>query len=398
MANSSFKSASLSLLGFGTMRLPTLLDGKIDEKQTAEMVDYAIQHGVNYFDTAYPYHGGMSEIIIGKILKNYPRDSFYLADKYPGHQISDTYDPAAVFEEQLKKCGVDYFDFYLLHNVYENSIGVYTDERWGIIDYFVEQKHLGRIKHLGFSSHGRPDNLRAFLDLHGDKMEFCQIQLNYLDWTLQDAKAKYELLTERGIPVWVMEPVRGGRLARLTEEERARLQALRPDESPAAWALRWLQSLPNVKMVLSGMSDLSQMKENTETFSGGKALSDGEISLLYELAEGMKNALPCTACRYCCDGCPMGLDIPVIIHGYNDFRFDGGITVPMQFDALSEDKLPSACIGCGACSAICPQKIDIPSAMKDFAERLSKAPKWADLCRKRAEEAKKAAQNSENKD
>ena len=387
-----FQDKNLSRLGFGTMRLPTMPDCKIDEVQTAEMVDYAINHGVNYFDTAYPYHGGMSEIVIGKILKKYPRDSYYLADKYPGHQVSDTYDPAAVFEEQLKKCGVDYFDFYLLHNVYENSIGVYTDERWGIIDYFAEQKRLGRIKHLGFSSHGRPDNLRAFLDLHGDKMEFCQIQLNYLDWTLQDAKAKYELLTERGIPVWVMEPIRGGRLARLTEDEAARLHEIRPDESPAAWSLRWLMTLPNVKMILSGMSDLSQMKENIETFSGGKALGENEISLLFELAEGMKNALPCTACRYCTDSCPMGLDIPLLIHGYNDFRFDGGITVPMQFDAVPENKLPSACIGCGACSAICPQKIDIPSAMKDFADRLSKAPKWADMCRIRAEEAKKAAQ------
>ena len=394
MIYNSFKDKNLSLLGFGTMRLPTLPTEKIDEKQTAEMVDCAIKHGVNYFDTAYPYHGGMSEIVIGKILKNYPRDSYFLADKYPGHQISDTYDPAAIFEEQLKKCGVDYFDFYLLHNVYENSIGVYTDERWGIIDYFVEQKRLGRIKHLGFSSHGRPDNLIAFLDLHGDKMEFCQIQLNYLDWTLQNAKAKYEILTERGIPVWVMEPVRGGRLARLTEEEGARLRELRPDKSPAAWAFNWLQTLPNVKMILSGMSDLSQMKENIETFSGDKALSDGEISLLCELAEGMKNAIPCTACRYCSAGCPMGLDIPVLIHGYNDFRFGGGITVPMQLDALPEDKRPSACIGCGACSAVCPQKIDIPSAMKEFSELLSKAPKWSDLCRIRAEEAKKAAQNS----
>ena len=384
MIYSSFKELQLSRLGFGAMRLPTLPDGQIDEKTTAEMVDLAIKAGVNYFDTAYPYHGGMSEIVMGKLLNAYPRDSWYLASKYPGHQVSDIYDPKAIFEEQLQKCGVTYFDFYLLHNVYENSIGVYTDARWGILDYFMEQKRRGRIRHLGFSSHGRPENLQAFLDLCGDAMEFCQIQMNYLDWTLQDAKAKYELLTERNIPVWVMEPVRGGRLARLAEAEAEKLQAHRPTESPAAWALRWLQGFPNVKVVLSGMSDLSQMRENIETFSGGEPLCAAETALLSELAEGMKNALPCTACRYCCDGCPVGLDIPMLIHGYNDLRFDGGMTVAMQLDALPTDKLPAACIGCGACAAICPQQIDIPAAMADFALRLAKMPKWADVCRERA--------------
>ena len=209
MLTNDFKEITLSRLGFGTMRLPVIGGNaaEIDEKQVDEMVDYAISHGINYFDTAYPYHGGMSEKVIGRSLSRYPRENYYLATKYPGHQLSSSYDPAAIFEEQLKKCGVDYFDFYLLHNVYENSIQVYTDERWGIVDYFVEQKRKGRIKHLGFSCHGRTDTLREFLDYCGDKMEFCQIQLNYLDWTLQDAKEKYELLTERGLGVWVMEPV-----------------------------------------------------------------------------------------------------------------------------------------------------------------------------------------------
>ena len=379
----------LSRLGFGCMRLPQTADKAIDENELQRMVDCAIERGVNYFDTAWPYHGGHSELAIGKALAKYPRERWYLADKYPGHQISASYDPAAIFEQQLKKCGVEYFDFYLLHNVYENSYGVYTDPKWGILDYFKEQKRLGRIKHLGFSTHARPDTLEKFLDYAGDAVEFCQIQLNYLDWTLQDAKAKYELLTKRGIPVWVMEPLRGGRLAALGEADEARLKALRPEESIASWSFRWLQNLPNVKMVLSGMSCLAQMEDNIATYTGGAAQTPDEAAALAEIAEGLKNALPCTRCRYCCDGCPMGLDIPMLIHAYNDLKFASSMTVPMQMDALPEDKRPSACVACGACAAVCPQKIDIPAAMAELADALSKMPSWAELCRQREEAARK---------
>ena len=379
----------LSRLGFGCMRLPQTPEKAIDEKQLQEMMDFAMENGVNYFDTAWPYHGGMSEILVGKALAKYPRESYYLADKYPGHQISSSYNPAEIFEEQLKKCGVDYFDFYLLHNVYENSIGVYTDPKWGILDYFKEQKRLGRIKHLGFSTHARPDTLEKFLDYAGDSMEFCQIQLNFLDWTLQDAKAKYELLTARNIPVWVMEPLRGGKLAAYAEADEARLKALRPEESAASWSLRWLQNLPNVKVVLSGMSDLAQMQDNVKTFSEGAPLTEEETALLAELAKGLADALPCTRCRYCCDGCPMELDIPMLIHAYNDVKFAGSMTVPMQFDALPEDKRPSACVGCGACAAVCPQKIDIPAALAELSDILSKMPSWAQMCLEREEDARK---------
>ena len=392
MLTNDFKEITLSRLGFGTMRLPVIGGNaaEIDEKQVDEMVDYAISHGINYFDTAYPYHGGMSEKVIGRSLSRYPRENYYLATKYPGHQLSSSYDPAAIFEEQLKKCGVDYFDFYLLHNVYENSIQVYTDEHWGIVDYFVEQKRKGRIKHLGFSCHGRVDTLREFLDYCGDKMEFCQIQLNYLDWTLQDAKEKYELLTERGLGVWVMEPVRGGRLAKLSETETSRLRELRPDESCAAWAFRFLQGLPNVKMILSGMSDMAQMVENVETFQQEKPLTDTERASLLDIAEGMKNSIPCTACRYCCDGCPQGLDIPMLIATYNEIRFSPAINVAMRLEALPDEKRPSACIGCGKCARICPQNIDIPGAMKGLAEEVAKLPSWTEICRQREEAAKKA--------
>ena len=382
-----FRALQLSALGFGTMRLPTLEGGAIDEAQTMEMVRYAMEHGVNYFDTAYPYHGGMSEVVLGKALKEYPRESYYLATKYPGHQISAAYDPAAIFEEQLQKCGVEYFDFYLLHNVYENSIHTYMDPKWGIVEYFLEQKRQGRIRYLGFSSHGGMDNLTEFLDYCGAQMDFCQIQLNYLDWTLQNAKAKYELLTERGIPVWVMEPVRGGRLAKLSDVEEAKLKALRPEESIAAWGFRWLQELPNVTVTLSGMSNMAQMEDNIKTYLEGKPLSGEEHRVLEEIAAGMLDSIPCTGCRYCCDGCPMGLEIPMLLDIYNDLRFSPAFTVAMRMEALPKEKGPAACIGCGACQQMCPQGIRIPELLKECAALMEKQPKWVDMCREREEEA-----------
>ncbi len=389
MIYKNFQDVKLSNLGFGTMRLPVLKDGSIDQAQVEAMTAYAIEHGINYFDTAYPYHDGNSEISIGKALSKYPRESWYLATKYPGHQISKSYDPAQSFEEQLKKCGVDYFDFYLLHNVYENSIGTYLNERWGIIDYFKEQKKLGRIKHLGFSCHGRTEMLKEFLDAAGSDMEFCQIQLNYLDWTLQDAKSKVELLNERNIPIWVMEPVRGGRLAKLDEEAEAKLKALRPDESIPAWGFRFLQSIPGVTMILSGMSNRSQMVDNIKTFEAPKPLSEDETGVLLDIAEDMKNSVPCTACRYCTKECPMGLDIPMLISVYNDLSFAAGVGVAMRLEGLPADKQPSACLACGKCAKMCPQLINIPDVMKDLAAKLEAIPKWTDICRMRDEAAAK---------
>lgn len=289
MIYTDFHGEKLSLLGFGTMRLPLVPGGTpadIDEKTTADMVRYAMEHGVNYFDTAYPYHGGMSERVMGRVLKDYDRGSFYLATKYPGHQLSSHYDPAAIFEEQLEKCGVDYFDFYLLHNVYEKSIETYTDPRWGIIDYFLEQKKKGRIRHLGFSTHGGLELMERFLSQYGKDMEFCQIQLNYLDWTMQDAKAKCELLRRYNIPIWVMEPIRGGRLASLTPEDEARLRALHPEESVAAWAFRFLQGVEGVQMILSGMTTPEQMQDNVRTFAERRPLTEQEERVLLDIAKG----------------------------------------------------------------------------------------------------------------
>ncbi len=390
MIYNDFQNEKLSRLGFGAMRLPVDENGAIDEAQVTAMTAYAMEHGVNYFDTAYPYHDGDSERVMGRVLSHYPRESYYLATKYPGHQIlSDGYHPEVIFEEQLKKCGVEYFDFYLLHNVYEKSIETYLDPQWGIIEYFKEQKRLGRIKHLGFSSHAHVDTLKRFLDVCGEDMEFCQIQLNYLDWTLQNAKEKYDLLTERGIPVWVMEPVRGGKLASFGAEVEAKLKGLRPEESIASWGFRFLQELPNVKMVLSGMSNMEQMQDNVKTFSEGQPLTEQEQNLLLEIAEGMKNSVPCTGCRYCCAGCPMELDIPMLLSVYNEIRFAPVVNSVMRIEFMDEEKKPSACVGCGQCTQICPQEIDIPAAMLDFAERLEKMPSWAAICREREEAAKK---------
>ncbi len=389
MITNKIHDKELSLLGFGAMRLPLNEDGSIDEKQVFEMVKYAGEHGVNYYDTAYPYHQGNSEVVIGKALKQFPRESYCLATKYPGHQIASSYNPAEIFEKQLQKCDVEYFDYYLLHNVYENSIQVYTDSKWGIIDYFIKQKEVGRIKHLGFSCHGSTDLLKEFLDGYGDKMEFCQIQLNYLDWTLQDAKGKYELLTERNIPVWVMEPVRGGKLAAVDKAYEEKLKTLRPEESVASWAFRWIQNLPNVKMILSGMSSMEQMIDNVHTFEQKNPLGVKEEETLMELAETMKDSLPCTGCRYCCDGCPKGIDIPKMIGYYNEMKVAPSFNIGMSLDAVDKEHLPSACIKCGKCKHSCPQNIDITSALEELSDMVGKLPRWADICRQREEEAKK---------
>ncbi|WP_125144088.1 aldo/keto reductase [Clostridium transplantifaecale] len=374
MVYKEFQGLKLSALGFGAMRLPVAgdtPDSPIDEVRTAEMVDYAIKHGVNYFDTAYGYHDGKSEIVMGKVLSAYPRDSYYLATKFPGYDLSNMGKVEEIFEEQLKKCGADYFDFYLLHNVYEKNIDPYLDPQYGIMDYLMKQKESGRIRHLGFSAHGRYDTMKRFLDVYGDRMEFCQIQLNYLDWKLQDARAKAELLNQYNIPIWVMEPLRGGKLAELSEENEAKLKALRPEEEIPAWAFRFLQTISGVTVTLSGMSSMEQLEKNIETYTQDKPLSEGEMEALLEIADSMLDILPCTACRYCVTHCPKGLDIPVLLSLYNETRYVNGLITHMAVDALQEDKRPDACIGCRSCEAVCPQQLGIAGAMKDFVVKLN---------------------------
>lgn len=368
MIYNDFKGKKISALGYGCMRFPVDENEVVLEDKTAEMVDRAIKNGVNYFDTAYMYHKYKSEIIIGKILKNYPRDSFYLATKYPGNmtQVRDKH-PSEVLDEQLQKCGVDYFDFYLLHNVSDDNLDLYMDEEKGIVKYFLEQKEKGRIRHLGFSSHASIEALEKFLSRFGDVMEFCQIQMNYVDWELQNAKKKYEMLTEYGIPVWVMEPVRGGRLAKLSDKHEEQLKAIHPEWSVASWAFRWLLKLPNVKMILSGMTEPDQLDDNLLTFSDEEKLSDEEWQTVLNIGKEMLGTIPCTACRYCCEVCPIGLDIPTLIAVYNELLFYPGWGAWEKVKSIPEDKKPHACIGCGACADICPQRIDVPKTMADFS-------------------------------
>ena len=370
-----FQDMKLSALGFGSMRLPVVdgNDAQIDEAAALAMVDYAMAHGVNYYDTAWGYHDGNSELVMGKALARYPRESFFLATKFPGYDLANMDKVEAIFEKQLEKCRVDYFDFYLFHNVCEMNIDAYLDPKYGIHEYLMQQKAAGRIRHLGFSAHGAYPVLKRFLDAYGNDMEFCQLQINYLDWDLQDAKAKIELLREYNIPVWVMEPLRGGKLARLEPTYEARLKALRPQESIPAWAFRFLQSLPTVAVTLSGMSNMEQLKANIATFEEDKPLTNAEMEALLAVAKEMtrKIALPCTACHYCVSHCPQGLDIPRLLELYNEHCFTGGgFIAPMALAAVPEDKLPGACLGCRSCEAVCPQQIKISEAMADFAQKL----------------------------
>ena len=346
-----FQGLKLSALGMGAMRLPVMDgdDSRIDEEAAKAMVDYAMSQGVNYYDTAWGYHGGQSELVMGRALKKYPRDSFYLATKFPGYDLSNMDKAEEIFEKQLEKCGVEYFDFYLFHNVCEMNIDAYLDPKYGIHEYLMRQKENGRIRHLGFSAHGSCDVMRRFLEAYGKDMEFCQIQLNYLDWKFQDAENKVKLLDEYRIPVWVMEPLRGGKLASLAEEDEAKLTALRPEEKIPAWAFRFLQSLPEVTVTLSGMSNMEQLQENIRTFGEERPLNEEERQTLLDIADGMvkKIAVPCTACHYCVSHCPQGLDIPHLLSLYNEHSFTGGgFIAPMALSAISKDKWPSACIGC----------------------------------------------------
>ena len=371
----NFQEIKLSGLGMGAMRLPVIDgdDSRIDETKTQAMVDYAMEQGVNYYDTAWGYHDGHSETVMGKALSRYPRESYYLATKFPGYDLSNMDKVEEIFEKQLEKCGVEYFDFYLFHNVCEMNIDAYLDKKYGIYEYLMKQKAAGRILHLGFSAHGNLDVMKRFLDAYGKDMEFCQIQLNFLDWTFQGAKEKVELLKEWNIPVWVMEPLRGGKLAKLAAEDEKALKALRPEENIPAWAFRFLQSVPGVTMVLSGMSNLQQMQDNIHTFAEDKPLTEKEMDTLLQIADGMvkKIVLPCTACHYCTSHCPQGLPIPELLALYNEHCFtEGGFIAPMALSAYPQEKLPSACIGCRSCEAVCPQQIKISEAMADFAQKM----------------------------
>ncbi len=376
MICNSFQDIRLSALGFGAMRLPVIDgdDSRIDEAAALRMVDTAMANGINYYDTAWGYHGENSELVLGKALARYPRENFCLATKFPGYDPANWSKVEEIFEAQLKKLKTTYFDFYLFHNVCEMNIDAYLDdEKYHIYSYLMEQKRNGRIRHLGFSCHGSIPVLRRFLDAYGKDMEFCQLQLNYLDWTFQHGKEKVELLGGMGIPVWVMEPLRGGKLAKLAPQYEAELKALRPDEEIAAWAFRFLQTIPGVTMILSGMSNQEQLEKNLATFAENKKLNETEMQTLLGIAEKMLSVgtVPCTACHYCVSHCPMGLDIPHLLSLYNEHAYTGGgFIAPMALSALPAEKQPSACLQCRSCEQVCPQQIRISEVLADFSEKL----------------------------
>ena len=381
-----FKGQKLSQLGFGCMRFASDPEtGEIDQAKVNAMFDLAIKEGVNYFDTAYPYLGGKSEIAMAEGLSRYPRENYYLADKFPGHSLTGPIDNIALFNVSLRKCRTDYFDFYLLHNVTEWSVQFYESEEYHIIPDLLQMKKEGKIRYFGFSCHAGPELLDSFLTRHEGVFDFVQIQLNYLDWTMQDAKEKCDIIRKHGLGIWVMEPVRGGKLAVLPESEKAKLRALRErgvggagaasgcggsggasglaadggaaEPSDASYAFRFLQDLPGVTVILSGMNEVFQVEDNLRTFREENPLSDEERSVLLDIAENQ---------------C------------YNDYKFATTMTPSMRIDALSEDKRPAACIGCGQCMHACPQGIDVPSALAELAEMYEKGPHWGDVVAQRA--------------
>ena len=367
----------VSLLGFGAMRLP-VVDGREDtpdEVAVCEMVDYALEQGINYFDTAWGYHEGTSEVVLGRALARHPRESFYLATKFPGYDLSNFGKAEEIFEAQLERAGVDRFDFYLLHNICELNVDSYLDEeRFGTVAYLLAQKEAGRIGHLGFSTHATQDTFMRFIERFGDVMEFCQIQLNYMDWNFQDARAKVAVLNERQIPIVVMEPLRGGGLCAFDDEVRDTFEQLRPGKSAVDWAFRYVQGVPGVAVVLSGMSTFEQLRDNVDIFAAEDPLTLEQQSALYKIAADKvsKTALPCTKCRYCTSYCPMELDIPYLIELFNEHQSREGFKfiAPMAINALPADKRPSACIGCGACESVCPQQLPIPESFAKFAAEL----------------------------
>ena len=370
MIYKAFQGKKLSALGLGAMRLPVIdgNDARIDEAAVEKMVAYAMEKGINYFDTAWGYHMGNSEIVMGKALKNYPRESFYLADKFPGYDLSNIGKVEEIFEKQLEKCGVEYFDFYMFHNVCEMNIDEYLNPAYGIFEYLMKQKQNGRIKHLGFSAHGNMETMTRFLQAYGKDMEFCQLQINWLDWEFQAAKEKVALVRSYGIPVWVMEPLRGGKLVS------AELEGSLKVRKAVEVAFRFLQGIEGVTVTLSGMSNFAQLAENIQTFETDEPLTKEESEYLIKKGREMTGkSLPCTACRYCTNKCPMELNIPYLIDLYNEDIFsNGGFMAPMALSKLAEDKKPSACLACGACEAVCPQNIKISEAMADFSQRLKR--------------------------
>ena len=360
-----------SLLGFGCMRFPCLADGSIDEAETEKMLDKAIAAGVNYIDTAYPYHNGMSEVVVGKLLKKYDRSSYYLATKLPVWFVETVEDVDKYLNEQLDKLQTDYIDFYLMHAM--------NKERWdkmleiGCVKRLEELKAEGKIKYLGFSFHDSYEVFEEMIEYRD--WDFAQIQLNYMDSEEQAGLKGYELAEKKGVPLVIMEPVKGGMLAAFSTDITEKFAQHDKEASVASFALRWVGSFPNVKVVLSGMSNMEQVEDNLKTFGSFKPMSEEEQKTVAEVKEVLQSRVQngCTGCRYCMP-CPAGVDIPGCFSAWNTYHvYQNYNTVKWKWETeLGEEKQAKNCIKCGKCEAACPQQLSIRADLEKVQEDLDK--------------------------
>lgn len=366
IAKRKFKDKLIPLLGFGCMRLP-MNGSEVDMSEFEKMTDYAMSHGANYFDTAYRYVDGKSEIATGKILKNYKREDFILADKSPIRGMKSVDDIHRIFNEQLKKCQVDYFDFYMIHNI--NVFTFETYRKLNVFDELLKYKKDGRIKYLGFSFHGDSKMLKEVAPEH--PWDFAQLQINYLDWDVINAHEQYNIVQSQGIPVTVMEPLRGGGLVNLNEKALTKLKELYPNTTPAEFGLRWAASQNNVITVLSGMSNFQQMKENIKTFMNYSDMTEDELKAADTIARIIQSQgeINCTACKYCMEVCPRGINIPAIFSLYNQYKDTKDLSLfRMYMNSLNESERPDKCIKCNLCNSNCPQSLDIPTLLAKIDE------------------------------
>ena len=366
-----YKDITVPLLGFGCMRLP--MDGnKIDMVELEKMTEYAFSHGANYFDTAYMYVDGNSENAIGKVLKKYDRSSFILADKSPIYKMNSQSDVRKIFDEQRKKCQVDYFDFYMCHNINISTFEQYRNVR--MVEELAKLKEEGLIKYFGFSFHGTPEILREVVKDYN--WDFAQLQVNYLDWDVVKAHEQYDIVQALGIPVTVMEPLRGGGLVNLSEKALAKLKENYPNATPAEFGLRWAASQNNVVTVLSGMSNLKQMKENIAVFENFTPMNEQELKTADEMAKIIQSQgeINCTACKYCMEVCPKGINIPAIFALYNQYKVTNSpFHLKIYYETLSDSEKATNCIKCGLCNKNCPQNLPIPDLLAQVQKEYEKA-------------------------
>lgn len=370
-----FHNLEIPLLGFGCMRLPMKGD-EVDIYEVEKMADYAMSHGANYFDTAYMYVDGKSETVMGKVLKNYKREDFILADKSPAMHMHSKDDVKRIFEEQLKKCQTDYFDFYMVHNINKNTIDNYRN--YDMFNQLMDFKRQGLVKYVGFSFHGDPKMLSEVAPEH--KWDFAQLQINYLDWDVVKAHEQYNIVQALGIPVTVMEPLRGGGLCNLSEKAAAVLKQNNPDETQASFGLRWAASRQNVITVLSGMSSLQQMKENVQTFIDFKPFTEQEEKIAQEIVKILQSQgeINCTACKYCLEVCPRGIAIPAIFALYNHYKVvKNKMFFKLYYETLNEDERSDKCIKCNLCNTNCPQNLMIPDLLSQVQKEYEDIVKGA---------------------